>query len=251
MTLLFEQQLGPAGPIDDPVLLLDEYITIGNGAVFQSPIIDMRAFNSYHLAIELGNGTFNATDMANVAIYHFDKGDQGPSEPNVWADQWFLYRENIGQERMISDAVRGGWLFFYVEPTPASARTVEMFLRVWGSYRSVPELGVRNSTSLPAQGTNVLYDVSNVFAGPGTVTANAKIGVGRARARLESTAAGNVTMLIEYGSVVSSLRDTLTLAAAGTTTAELILPTRQARVSLTASAAMTVRASIIQDRRVQ
>lgn len=250
--LVFGEAVGFAEPVDEPVLLLDDYVSIGNGDVYSSAFLDMRAFNSYHCAIELGNGTFNATDMANIRIFHFDKPDQGPSEPNVWADHWYLYADGIGSERMFQDAVRGGWMYFAVDPVPATVRTAELFIRVWGSYRSVPQLGIRNSTGLPGAGTNVLYDTSTVFGGAGgTNVANAKIGVGKARARLEGTASG-ATMLIEYGSAVSPLRDTLTLAAAGLTEKEIFLPTRQARVTITnGAAANTVRAQIIQDRITQ
>lgn len=249
--LEFQQQQQIATPVDDPVLLFSTDQTLGNGVGFDSGTLDMRPYNSFHLSIDLSGGTWNDTDLAQIQLFFFDQPDPDIFTPQVFADEYYLYRNASADFPVgIADAVHGGWMWVRVNDYLGSVRSTNMKMSCYGSWRSTPNLWVRPYPAGNFVTSTVLYDKEVAFVAAGaTDITNAKMGVGRARVRLESTA-GSVNMQINYGSVISTLRDTLSLAAAGITEKEIIMPTRQARVIITNGgvAVNTVRAQIIQER---
>lgn len=239
----------PSVPIDTPVLLstADEVLTSAGFGMIE----DVSPYNSVHIRLELFGGTWNDNDVAELEIRFFDVQPvfAQSGEGMVFVENWFFYNGDENIPLTISQPVNGSWMSVVIrDRTGAGIRTTNLKMQIYGSYRQNTNVWVRpHPAAYSYEGSNVLFDQELPFAGAGTFNFNAKPGVGRAILRLETTAA-SANVLVSYCALISNLRDTLAITAAGMTKTDLILPTRQARLSITSSAAQTVRVSMIQER---
>lgn len=250
--MAFTEAVGFSLPVDNPVLLASTDQQLGNPFEWETGPLDVRAYNSYHLSLDVAEGTWLANDMAVVEVKFFDEFPVDITVPAVFAETFYVYRNTfLDFPTSIADAIHGGWMTIVVYDWSGGPRSTTLIARLYGSYRSVPSLWIRpHPGNGNFEGANVLYDKEIPFLAAGaTDLDNAKFAVGRARVRLETTA-GNATMSIQYGSLISTLRDSLTVVGAGLQEKEIILPVRQARVIITngPTAVNTVRAQIIQER---
>lgn len=249
--LAFTEAVGFSLPVDNPVLLASTNQQLGNPFAWATGPLDVRAYNSYHLSLDVATGTWLPNDMAEVLVKFFDEYPVA-GVPAVFVENYFLYRNTAqGFPTAIADAIHGGWMTLNITDWAGAARSTSLVARLYGSYRSVPSLWIRpDPGGSNFEGANVLYDKEVAFVAAGaTDLDNAKFSVGRARVRLETTA-GNALLSIQYGSLISTLRDEVTVIGAGVQEKEIILPVRQARVIITngPTAVNTVRGQIIQER---
>jgi hypothetical protein len=251
----FSESVGFSTPTDSPVLLheLDAVTLTSSGLTAD---FDMRAYNSYSLSLAAYGGTFGALDMLSMSMVFRNELDL--SSPTVFRDDWTLFQTVIsggvgpphpGQPIGISDAVHGGWLRLNLGTLTTESTLLK--LRLYGSYRSLPGLWLR---SQPDGGQQVLLDKEVTLGAGQSVSFKAKPGVGRALATIITGAAGGASMTIAYAPVVSPLRERLSQGAANSSSSkELVLPMRQAYVTITntANAIQDIQASIIQQISIQ
>lgn len=241
--LAFEQQTGPAGPVDNPVLLASESVlAVPTGGVsYDTAILDMRAYNSYAIQLRAEGGTYTDTDLIQMQ-FRFYADPAGAIE--TFNDTYRIYKTNInGSSRFeLTDPVHGAYMKMTLFDPNGTARGYDLTYSLYGSYRSIPSTWLRTCPD------GVITERrAALLAAAGTDVRAARLGYGRAMASLLSGAGGGATLTITYGG--STMSDVLSVAAANTrTTKEIILPRYQPRVTITntGAGASTIDAHIIQ-----
>lgn len=240
----FAEAVGFAPPIDDPVLLKSEsaLTLVGAGFNYLSGILDVRAFHSFNLSLELTNSTFLVTDVATVVISFYA---DSAGAVKIYEDQFTIYKTDITLSNPLrfTDVCHGPWMRLQIFNTNSVARNVNLTYQLYGSYRVTANAFLRSDPD------GIPYQRRVVFPGAGgTDTIKARFAWGRARAVLVSGAGGGATLTLAYaGSTV--VDDVLTTAAANTRVEkEIILPRWQAEVTiLNGAGAGTVDAFVIRE----
>lgn len=247
-TMQFAATDGTAGPVDNPVLLMSaDGLTLSDYFAYESPILDVRAFQSFSMFLTLQGGTFTNTDLALVSL-DFYADPSGTYESKGFSDEYTLYKTNIlgSLPFRITDVVHGAYMQLSVTDIISVGRSVQLSYQLYGSYRQAPGTSVRVAPN------GVVYEQRASLAASGTNAQPAYLGVGRAMASLASGAAGGATMWIDYGSNGGSVvqRYELKATAANTrVTREILMPKQQGRVTLKndATATQTIEGFIIQE----
>lgn len=241
--LAFEQQTGPAGPVDNPVLLASETaLAVPTGGVaYNTSILDMRAYNSYAIQLKAEDGSYLVTDLIEMQ-FRFYADPAGAVE--TFTDQYRIYKTNIlGSSTFeLTDPVHGAYMKMILFDPNATARGYNLTYSLYGSFRSVPSTWLRTCPN------GVITERRAALLGAGLSDVQAaRLGYGRAKASLLSGVGGGATLTIAYGG--STMADVLTVAGANTRiTQEIVMPRYQPRVTITnnGAGASTIDAHIIQ-----
>lgn len=235
MTLQFVQQTETAGPVDNPVLLSN---TTGTPRTsFTSPFIDVRAFNSFGLNIEVqtgGGATFLNTDQWYLRLDFY--ADAAGTTLLFW-DAYTMYPTNIlgSQPIRFTDQMHGAYVRMSITDYNATGRTFRLSHSLYGSFRQMTGAYFRS------QPDAVLYeDSANLAAGTSNAGGPAKMSYGWAMASLESFAGGIATMDIRLGGPTSfeNRYRLVTTGANQRVNQQIILPKQQAFVVLTNNGAV-------------
>lgn len=244
VALQFIQQTETAGPVDNPVLL-DSTSNLIEGGTYLSDPIDVRAYNSFGLNIEVQNGggaTFLSTDLWELRLSFY--ADAAATTLLFW-DVYTMYPTNIlgSQPIRFTDQMHGAYVTVMISNVFAVPRTMRITHAFYGSFRqmSAPYFRASPDAQLFDRGTNLA-----AAANDGGRHAN--MGYGWAMATLESGAGGGATMDIRLNGVTAAENRYRLIATAANTrvTQQIILPKKQAWVIMTnnGAAASTVRGSI-------
>lgn len=244
MVMRFDQQQQTATPIDDPVLLDSESaLTLSNFFFYETPILDVRAFNSYGIEMRLENGTMTATDLIEVSM-EFYADSAGTTL--LFSETYVLFKTNLGGSGRLrlTDQMHGAYLKMWVSDYLSVNRTVQLTYQLYGSYRPMANAYLRSSDD------SLLFDVFRALAAAANDGGDrAKLAYGQAMVRLVSDQVP-VTLDIRYnGTNVNSIKYTLTATVANTAVEKIIiLPRSQMFVTITnnAAAAANIRAQITQ-----
>jgi len=241
----FTEAVGFAAPIDDPVLLdAQTAFTFGNGPSYLSPMMDVRAFNSFAIKAEATGGTMLVTDLWAMEI-NFYADNSGAAAANVFADQFLMYPSGFANGGFLrwTDQMHGSWMQIAVSDPLSVGRTLNLAYRVYGSYRPM------SNAYLRASNNGQLYSTARVLgAGANDGGAPCQLGHGLAQATMLSGAGGGATMDIRIGgSTVTENRYQLVAGAANVrVTQQFILTKQQPFVLITnnGGAVSTIRSSI-------
>jgi hypothetical protein len=187
-----------ASPVDDPILLTSENaFVIGGAILYRTPVLDMRAFASLGMLIELTGGTFTATDLVTVRINYFSSATNALSE-RVYTDFYQITQTDLitSLPFRTSRPIYASHMELTVFDTFTSPRNVNMLLRLWGSKRLVPEIQYSGwpelvfSSNVAAGNTNT--QLIPFFRGPAILTARISAGTGRVAVRGLSAGTSNI-----------------------------------------------------------
>lgn len=241
--LTFTESVGFTDPVDNPVSL-DTTTDLVTNSYF-SPVLDVRAYNSFGLNIETetgGGATFLSTDLWELRVEFY--ADQAATTLLFW-DTYRMYPTNLlgSQPIRFTDQMHGAYVQVRITDPFATGRTFRLTHSHYGSYRPMSNAYFRASPD------GVLYDDGAALAaGTSTAGARAIMGHGWAMATLESGAGGIATMDIRLNGTAAtdSKYRLVTTGANQRITQQIILPKRQAFVVLTnnGAALSTVRGAI-------
>jgi hypothetical protein len=241
--LTFTESVGFTDPVDNPVLL--DSTTGGVTTSYFSPILDVRAYNSFGLNIETQNGggsTFLATDLWELRVEFY--ADSAGSTLLFW-DTYRMYPTNLlgSQPIRFTDQMHGAYMQLRITDPFFTGRNFRLTHSLYGSYRPMSNAYFR------AAPDGVLYDNGAALAaGAATAGERAIMGHGWAMATLESGAGGVATMDIRLNGTAATDNKyrLVTTGANQRVTQQIILPKRQAFVVLTnnGAAPSTVRGAI-------
>jgi len=241
MTMQFAQGQQTATPVDD-ITTLHTLPSTNVATSYTTPLIDVRAYNSYGLRLTAQGGSFLDTDMLSVTLTFYA---DSAGTTALFIDQYAIFKTNIAgslSPLKITDQMHGGWMTVTVEDRFATPRDVDIAFTLVGSWRPL------GSTYLRTQETGMLYNrlASNVAAA-GTDSRPAELGYGRAMVVLSGTAIGTMQIRLDGTGAGETVYE-LTLAAAGRVTQEIVLPRIQSYVVITntSGAVNSYRGRIIQ-----
>lgn len=240
MTMQFAQGQQTATPVDD-ITTLHTLPATNVATSYTTPVIDVRAYNSYGLRLTAEGGTFLDTDMLSVTLVFYA---DAAATTALFIDQYAIFRTNIAGSLSpikITDQMHGGWMTVAVSDRFSSPRDVDVAFTLVGSWRPLA------NTYLRTQETGMLYNRLAALAAAGVDSRAAELAYGRAMAVFSASGAGTMQIRLDGTGAGETVYE-LALAAAGRTTQEIVLPRIQSYVVLTntSGAANSYRGRIIQ-----
>lgn len=241
--LQFEQQVTTATPVDNPELIDEQVSNITT--FYLSPVIDVRAYNSYQYRLEArndGGATYLATDVVLVKVTFYA---DALATTAVFTDSYTIYPTNaLGSSPVqLTDQMHGAHVRIAVSDPNGTGRTFRLTHSFYGSFRPLANAYLRTSSD------GELYNATRVLAAAANDGGQpATLGMGRAMLTV-STSAGTATASVRLGGTgVNQERYLLTATGVGRFTQEFILPKQQAFIVITNTAAVnnTIRASMFQ-----
>lgn len=202
MALQFEQQLGTAGPIDDPVLMdsATSYL-IEQFGEYNSPVMDVRAFNSWFLRMNIT--AITATDfdcyMVRVRFYTDPSGD---AAYRTFVDSFFIFpTQNFTEDGALfyTDQMHGPYMTLDVLDNTIPGRTATLDYGLFGSYRQMPGPYIRIDDSERA--TGVLCDNKQLCNAATTRTMRIAPAFGPVLLQTRAPAGVTVTGVITYAGI--------------------------------------------------
>lgn len=236
MTLQFEQQLGTAGPIDDPVLIdtTTDY-AIGPFEEYNSPVMDVRAFNSWFLRMDITAVTAGQYDpwMIRVRFYTDPSGD---AEFRTFVDTFIIFPTQpfaIGGALFFTDQMHGPYMTLDVLDYSVAGKSATLDYNLYGSYRSMPGPYIRIDDS--ERSTGCLLDDRSTYTSAVTNQEAVAPGYGPISLQVRAPIGVTVTTVVNYAGL--QVTETyVTVGAAGATTLGkylLIAPKCQIRLDTT------------------
>jgi hypothetical protein len=216
---------------------------LDNFFFYETPLLDMRAFQSYNLRLRLEDGTFTDRQIVGLNVVFYME-PSGTSE--TFEDNFALYKTNIVNSSpfSITDVCHGSWMRMQVVDYFSVNASVNLTYELYGSYRPTSNTFVRNSTqelqlylqsALLNAGANDGGRLGNFAYGPGYIV-------------LRSGAGGGCTLDITYGEDNTAFDQLKILTADTVATKQIVMPRKQMRGVITNNGAgvSTIRASIFQ-----
>lgn len=224
-------QQGGAGftaPTDNPVLLASEdHLNLNNLFFYQSSFLDMRAFQSWALKLDLTDGTMTSRDVTTAVIRFYMAPTAADSN---FADSYVMYKTNISDSSTvyITDVCHGSWMTIEFFDTNSVNRTVDLTYKLWGSYRPVSNTFLRTKAS-----KLIVYNArANLAAGAVSTPRPGVLAYGPAVLGLRSGAGGAATIDITFGEDIHF--EQLKVGAANTVaTKAIVLPREQMIATIT------------------
>ncbi len=243
----FEQ--GGAGftaPVDEPVLLASEdTFLLEDYFFYESPLLDMRAFQSYNLRLRLEDGTYTDRHIAEVAMVFYMK-PSGTDE--TFTDNFVIYKTNLSHTSPFSltDVCHGSWMRLQVLDYFSVGKTTYLSYELYGSYRPTSNTFIRNSTNE----LQIYSDTQSLAAGAVSTGVLGQFAYGPAYLIMKSGAGGGCTIDLKYGEDNNAFDQLIIPAASADTVAtkQIVLPRKQMRaiITNTGAGANVIRAGVFQ-----
>lgn len=239
MTMRFEQQQQSATPVDNPVLLASaDAMLLEDFWFYETGIKDVRAYNSYALAMSFDGGTWPDDGVIDLYVTFYADA-AGTTE--IFREKYQFF---FNSEIPLTDQMHGPYMQIAVEDSNSIGESVELTYRLFGSYRIMSNAYLRTSD------IGRLYEEVRVGLAPGTDDGGGPALLGYGPAML-SVRTDQVPVTVDIrieGTSVNAIKYQLTLTAVGQADKLIILPRSAAWIVATnnAAAAATIRMYLVQ-----
>lgn len=228
--LAWTDAVGFTEPVDNPVLI-GETTNFNIDLApdhYESPLIDLRAYNSYILTLRATKGTYVDTDTIRILISFYAT----PTTTDIhYQDSYTIFPTNAAGSSLfnLTDIAHGPYMRLWIENDQSVPRDFNLTYQLYGSYRQLPATWLRTAPN------GVLAEYREFLGAGANVTRLSKLGLGRAMVTLASSPSGGAALQIRYAS--SILQDDLVApGAAQRVSKEIIMPRLQPRIIVTNNA---------------
>lgn len=223
----FTQSVGFTNPVDNPISLVEGTYFLDSWLVTNP--IDVRAYNSlvFNWSIEdiLGLGVWD--DLISFSMRGFENENDALADSNPLCDEtYFVYTESMsgfgGWPTSFFTPVFAPW--YVISAVDASMRdTYSFYYRMIGSFRSMPNLIMRQPSGAATGGTMLMSEYFDLAAGVTSRWAMV-MGYGRARIRVFTTLSNARVRMVEP---LSGILIEVTAVPGTLSYAEFIVPKNQ------------------------